>query len=162
MDEVVKTIVETHLYTEAELSQRISQYMIALLENGVPSAVVARVFEIDEQDAKTLLSSLRARRYGSSEITELMQGLLFKAYARTVYMMEHGNPAEKQRVTSLVLNRGLAMMGKQSPETFERMRDDMLSLMSDVGTTVTDKAPSIYADRHYSPDESKSDVDEDS
>lgn len=140
-----------------DLQADVSQYIISLLEDGVPTAPIAKAFSVDQFTVKSLQATLRTKRYGSSEIAELLSGLMFEAYEEAKTQIRAGSPATKFRMISLVLSRALPLVGKQSPEEFERLRAEMQSMLSDISTSPAE-SPSLYPNPTFSPTD---DVEED-
>ena len=128
----------------------ITEAIIRLLENGVPTKPISIAFDIDQATVKNIQATLRIKHYGASEIAELLQNLMFDAYAQARHQMQFGSPTAKQAMIRMVLSRAMALVGKQSPEEFERLRREMVGLMADI-TTKTGVPPSMYADPTYSP-----------
>lgn len=143
------------MITDDDFNNQITATIINLLENGVPTTIVANAFNIDTLTIKGLLADLRVKKYGSSEIAELLQGLMFEAYEEAVRSIRHGNPAVKSRMIALVLSKAMALVGKQAPEEFERMRREVLGLMSD---TNSERAmESMFPDPEFSPSDTEDD-----
>lgn len=124
--------------------------MIRLLERGVPTGPISYAFDVTQRTVKELVATIRVHQYGSSEIAELLSSLMFEAYEEAKRSLRHGNPAVKARTINMVLSKAMALVGKQSPEEFERMRAEVLSMFGDISTKQSD-IPSMYADPTYSP-----------
>lgn len=131
-------------------SDLLTDAIITLLENGVPTGPISKAFNITQTAIKAIQSELRIKHYGSSEIAELLQNLMFEAYQQARHQMRFGSPSSKQNMIRMVLSRAMALVGKQSPEEFERLRKEMVSLMADM-TTKTGAPPNMYADPTFSP-----------
>jgi len=124
--------------------------IVNLLQLGVPTTIVAKAFNADELEIKGLQADLRVHHYGSSEIAELLQGLMFLAYEQAKNDILNGTPTIKTRMVALVLGKGLALVGKQSPEEFERLRADMGALFVDMKTGDLN-SPGLRPDDEFSP-----------
>lgn len=138
-------------------TDKIAELAINLLQLGVPATIIAKAFTIDTLVVKNLQAELRITHYGASEIAELLQGLMFTAYEEALKMIKTGTPAVRTRMVSLVLGKGLALVGRQSPEEFDRLRQELGGLLTDMQGN--GKSPALYADPDYSPGEE--DVDDD-
>lgn len=140
---------------DSEFNEYISQLITKLLQLGVPTTIVSTAFTLDISDVKQLQADLRVKQYGSPEIAELLQGLMFIAYERAKHDIIHGSPALKSRMIGLVLSKSLALVGKQAPETFDNLRHQITALFSDM--KMDNVSRSIYVDDDFSP----TDVEED-
>ena len=128
----------------------VEEVILSLLQDGVPTGPIARAFQVDQSTVKDLQAAVRTKVYGSSEIAELLSGLMFEAYSEARNQIHSGNPAVKTRMIQMILSRGMALVGRQSPEEFERLRKEMTNLLSDISTEKSD-IPSMYADPTFSP-----------
>lgn len=134
-----------------------TEIILSLLSDGVPTAPIARAFSIDQATVKSLQATIRTKVYGSSEISELLAGLMFEAYESARIQLRTGNPAAKAAMIKLILSRALSLVGRQSPEEFERLRSEMLNLLTDMSTQQSE-VPSMYADPAFSPIETDTDT----
>lgn len=139
--------------------EEVSEIIISLVEQGVPTTIVAKAFNVDTLTIKNLQADLRINKYGSSEIAELLQGLMFIAYEEALKSIRTGTPPVRARMVSLVLSKGLALVGRQSPEEFERLRSELGGLLSSMQEKKNSNAPSMYADPTYSPSDVEVDDD---
>lgn len=144
------------MINDEEFNQYISELIVSLIQLGVPTTIVASAFEIDTLEVKNLQATLRIKQYGSSEIAELLQSLMFEAYEEAVRSIRTGSPAVKSRMISLILSKSLALVGKQAPETFERMRAEMADMFGEMKQDAPASIP-LYATPTYSPSDADTD-----
>ena len=124
--------------------------ILNLLEEGVPTGPISRAFNVDQSLVKEFLNEIRARKYGSAEITELLQNLMFEAYEEARSQIRSGSPTVKARAINMILSRSMALIGRQSPEEFTRLRNQMQSLLQKVATA-DNESPNLYPDAAFSP-----------
>lgn len=120
-----------------------------LLQQGVPTNPIAIAFNVDQSLVKDLQSELKIAQYGSAEIAELLQSLMFEAYQEARQQIKTGSPATKTRMIQMVLSRAMVLVGKQSPEEFERLRRELQSTFSEMASS--DNVISMYPDPTFSP-----------
>lgn len=129
--------------------ETVATVMVSLLESGVPTGPIAAAFDLDQTTVKELQAELRITKYGSAEIAELLTGLMFDAYAQARTQIYNGSPAAKTRMIQMIIGRGMALAGKQAPEEFERLRNQMMSLFLD--TTSGESQTGLFPDPTFSP-----------
>lgn len=130
----------------------ITTAIISLLENGVPTGPISKAFDITQTVVKSIQATLRIKQYGAAEIAELLQNAMFEAYAQAMQQMSHGSPAARQRMIGLVLSKAMALVGRQSPEEFHRLRAGLTDLLKDMTSVkATATTPSLYATPDFSP-----------
>jgi len=119
-----------------------------LLTNGVPPSAIAKSFDLDPTGIRDIQSHIRVTRYGTDELTEAMNFLIWDAYDSALTLMHEGTPANKMRMVGLVLSRSISIAGRQSPESMDKMRDFLIQLAADVGNTpvaVSEPGPFVVA-----------------
>lgn len=130
-----------------------------LLESGVPTGPIAQAFNLTQQTVKDLQAAIRVSRYGSSEISELMAGLMFEAYTEARNTLHNGSPSAKTRMIQMILARAMGLVGRQAPEEFERLRSEVQGLMGDIITK--ESSPSLSPNPTFSPIDIDTDTDTD-
>jgi hypothetical protein len=133
--------------------------IVALLNEGVPCGPVARALSIDELLVKEIKSDFRVTNYGSAEISEILQDLMFDAAALAREQLFFGNPSTQSRVMGLLLSRQLAQAARLEPDSFAEMREVLSKLSQGV------KAPTPIPDESnplaFSPLAVEEDLDSD-
>jgi hypothetical protein len=124
--------------------------MILLLEVGVPPSALSKAFSVDVYAVRQLQSELLIQQYGTAEISEAMNFLMWRAYSDAMEILTSSPPQQRTRFITTLLSRQSVILGKQSPEGLNRMRGELESLIANVG--VEDPiTPSIYATSEFSP-----------
>jgi len=121
-----------------------------LLEVGVPPTAIGKAFQIDVEAIKDLQSTLLTQRYGTAEISEAMNFLMWRAYQDALTILESAPSVTRQRFITTLLSRQSVILGKQSPQALERIRNELESLIRDVNVE-NPTVPSIYAEPQFSP-----------
>lgn len=120
-----------------------------LLQQGVPTNPIAIAFNVDQSLVKELQAEIKISQYGSSEIAELLQSLMFEAYQEARQQIKSGSPATKTRMIQMILSRAMVVVGKQSPEEFERLRRELQSTFAEM--TNNNNVVSMFPDPTFSP-----------
>jgi orotate phosphoribosyltransferase-like protein len=100
-----------------------------LLEQGIPSSAIARALHIDHDFVRGLAAEVRSRRYGTSEITEAMDWLMWQAFDVAVDLLHTGSPANRIRAVSMILPRSVTAAAKQDPQAFGQVREALQDLL---------------------------------
>jgi hypothetical protein len=100
-----------------------------LLAQGIPPSAIARALGIDHEFVRGVAAEVRSRRYGTSEITEAMDWLMWQAFDAAVDLLHSGSPANRIRAVSMILPRSVTAAAKQDPQAFGDMRDNLQALL---------------------------------
>ena len=122
----------------------------SLLEVGVPPTAIGKAFHIDPYVIKEQQADRLIQKYGTAEISEAMNYLMWQAYQDALTILESAPSATRTRFIITLLSRQSVILGKESPQSLERMRGELESLISDIGVDHP-LTPSIYADPQFSP-----------
>jgi hypothetical protein len=124
--------------------------IVSLLEVGVPPTAIGRAFQIDPHVIKERQADIYVQRYGTAEISEAMNYLMWRAYQDALSILESAPSATRTRFITTLLSRQSIILGKESPQSLERMRNELSSLIADIGVEEP-VTPSIYADPQFAP-----------
>jgi hypothetical protein len=115
-----------------------------LLGVGVPPTAISRAFSVDVHAIKELEAITLVEKYGTAEISEAMNFLMWRAYSDALDILTHSPPQVRTRFITTLLSRQSVILGKQSPESLDRMRNALNDLYANIG--IKDPAAgSIYA-----------------
>lgn len=121
-----------------------------LLEVGVPPTALGKAFQVDVQAIKELQATLNITKYGTAEISEAMNFLMWMAYQDALSILESAPSATRTRFIITLLSRQSVILGKQSPESLDRMRDALSDLYANIGID-RPRGGSIYATSPFTP-----------
>ena len=121
-----------------------------LLEVGVPPTAISKAFQVDVLAIKDLQASLNVSKYGTAEIGEAMNYLLWRAYQDALSILESAPSATRTRFITTLLSRQSTILGKQSPEELGRMRDQLSDLFAGIGVP-DPTSGSIYSASPFTP-----------
>jgi hypothetical protein len=124
---------------------------VLLLEVGVPPTALSKAFQVDVVAIKELQAQLNIAKYGTAEISEAMNYLLWRAYEDGLNILESAPSASRQRFIITLLSRQSTILGKQSPEELERMRNQLSDLFSAIGAKPDPETGSIYTASPFTP-----------
>lgn len=129
---------------------------IALLEVGVPPTAIGKAFKIDPQALKELQAQLNISKYGTAELSEATNYLMWLAYEDALAILESAPSASRQRFILALITRQAAIVGKESPQSIARMRGELERLWADMGVE-DPKVESIYAPSEFTPTDGTTD-----
>lgn len=124
--------------------------IICLLEVGVPPTAIGKAFSIDPQAVKELQAELNISKYGTAEISEAINFLMWRAYEDSLAILDSAPSAQRQRFITTLLSRQSAIVGKESPQSIARMRGELEHLWADIGVE-DPRTESIYAPSQFTP-----------
>jgi hypothetical protein len=100
-----------------------------LLQEGVPSGVVARVFGLEEELIRQAVRQMRLKRYGTEDIAEYTDQLQWDAVEHAREILAHGTEADKMRLTNFTLGKHIALSGRRTPESQRRSQEELLDAL---------------------------------
>ena len=103
----------------------------ALLAEGVPSTAIASAFDIDPDQISSLRSSILVRKYGTDEINEAMNNLMWKAYDHANKLLDEGSPTNKLRTITMILSRTVTSASRQPPRVLDDLREEVRSMVEE-------------------------------
>jgi hypothetical protein len=121
-----------------------------LLEVGVPPTAISKAFQVEVDAIKELQSTLDVQRYGTAEIAEAVNFLVWRAYQDALEILDSAPATQRQRFITTLLSRQSMILGKQSPEGMNRMRAELEGLIASVNIEQP-LEPSIYATSEFNP-----------
>jgi hypothetical protein len=99
-----------------------------LLAVDVPPTALAKAFDLDVEPIRELLIDMRVERYGTAELAEAMHGLMWKAYADTVSLMEKAAPSRRLQLNLALLSKASALVGGGTPDSVAKMQAEFSQL----------------------------------
>jgi len=104
-----------------------------LLQEGVPHALVARVFDLDPVFVKSYRDQLRVEKYGTDDMQEYLTQLEWDAIDVMNRAVNGKNvPADQVRAASLVIGKTVAVNARRTPEKTAEKRDELLVRMREM------------------------------
>lgn len=100
----------------------------SLLANGVTPTTIAHVFDLEPEALRTIQSEIRIRQFGTDELDEAMDFLMWRAYEQANNILRSGTTQEKIRAISMVLSKAVGLAGRRPPETFGAIREQLARL----------------------------------
>jgi hypothetical protein len=100
------------------------------LESGVPTGVVADVFELPADVVKELQKLVRVERYGTADMAEYLDNIQWQTLERAQQMLDDGSPEQAARIVSAVFGKQIAAAGKRPSEGLEAQRAEMMAALT--------------------------------
>ena len=124
------------------------------LSHGVPSGIVADVFQLPPDVVHEAKKELTVAEYGTADQAEYTEWLQWKTLERIHWILENGSPADITKISTTVLGRQIASQGKRTPtsqtEAMARIDERMADMRS--GDPVP-RAPSRFVVGAAVPDD---------
>lgn len=99
------------------------------LTEGVPSGVVARIFELSPDLVRQAQSILRIERYGTDDLAEYTVQAQWEAVAQARNVFAHGSPTEKARFAASLLRGPISRSAKDVPDEVRRLQAEVTETM---------------------------------
>ena len=104
------------------------------LAHGVPTAVVAEVFDLTEELVKKEKVDGLVAEYGTADQAEYLDWLQWKTLGRCQWIMEHGSAAEVTKIATSVLARQIASQGKRASSAQREVAERLAASMEKMRT----------------------------
>lgn len=114
--------------------EELEALVVRCLEEKVPSAVVGRIFGLDQELVDAARSQVRIQRYGTDDMTDYMEQLQWETIEDALRVLKSGSAAEKARVYSMVLGKQVALSARRTPESVRNSQDAVLGLLEGMRT----------------------------
>ena len=129
--------------SEAELLETMVN---RLLEEGVPTEVISRAFQLDIELLKERQSQVRKNRYGTDDLSEYIEHLRWTALESALTTVTSGSVADKTRFLSAILGKEMAVSARRTPESQRKAVDSVMDMMAEMrkGPNKTDAPRSRF------------------
>jgi hypothetical protein len=98
------------------------------LNVGIPPTALANMFDLPPEVVKNASITVRRETYGSSELSEVLSFLTWKAIEKQFAIIEHGAPELSLKASQMVLGKALATSVRQTPEEVAMARENLLAV----------------------------------
>jgi len=109
-------------WTEKDLTYTVN----ALLEEGVPVAIVARVFSLDEKLVEDQRKKLRVEKYGTADMEDFLEQIEWQAIDVVRNVLKTGTTTEKARYTNLVMSGRIRARTKRVSDSVREGRERLV------------------------------------
>jgi len=112
--------------------EELEKIVFDLLAEGVPPSVVARALNLDAALVKQSQHEVRIKRYGTDDLTEYNEQLLWDSIERAREVIAKGSATERDRLLGMVLGKQIALTARRTPEGQRRTQDSLLTALEDM------------------------------
>ena len=106
----------------------------ALLVEGVPPGVVARVFHLDGDLVKKLQTKLRIKRYGTEDLSEYLEQIQWDTLDEVRAIIAKGSTTDKVRLAGMLMGKQMAVAARRTPEGQRQLTDRVISMLENMRT----------------------------
>jgi|HubBroStandDraft_6_1064221.scaffolds.fasta_scaffold00184_20 hypothetical protein len=107
------------MWTEKDLTYTVN----ALLQEGVPVGIVARVFSLDEDLVDKQRKKLRVEKYGTADMEDFLEQIEWQAIDVVRNVLKTGTTTEKARYTNLVMSGRIRARTKRVSDSVKEGRE---------------------------------------
>lgn len=100
----------------------------ALLVEGVPPGIIARVFDLEAELIKNMQREVRVKRYGTDDLTEFTEQLQWDAIDKARTIIWTGSAVDSTRFVAAILGKQIALAARRTPDSQRRATDAVLDL----------------------------------
>lgn len=131
----------------------------ALLVEGVPPGVVARVFHLDGDLVKKLQTKLRIKRYGTEDLSEYLEQIQWDTLDELRTIIARGSAADKVKFAGMLIGKQMAVAARRTPEKTREATDRVLEILENMrtGEGRTENARSGFVVNPGNPDDQDED-----
>jgi len=115
-----------------------------LLTVGVPPTAIANAFDLDPQVVKDLLADRRVQKFGTSELAEALNILMWEAYEDLRTLQKTAPVTKRMQIDMTLIAKASSMIGSQEPDSMSKLQSQMDSMMAEVRSVPVDPGSSIY------------------
>jgi hypothetical protein len=102
------------------------------LERGVPSGVVAEVFELPVDVVKEMAKEVKVARFGTADQGEYLENLQWETLERTEQMIRNGTPDQVARITTAVFGKQIQAAGRRPSSALEEQRAEIMEAFAGI------------------------------
>jgi len=102
------------------------------LERGVPSGVVAAVFELPTDVVKEMAKEVKVTRFNTADQGEYIENLQWETLERTQQMIQSGTPDQVARIVTAVFGKQIAAAGKMPSSALVESRDEIMEAFAEM------------------------------
>jgi hypothetical protein len=100
------------------------------LNVGIPPTALANMFDLPPEVVKNASITVRRETYGSSELSEVLSFLTWKAIEKYFHIIDKGSPEVALRAAQTILGKALATSVRQTPEEVKMAREELLAVFA--------------------------------
>jgi hypothetical protein len=102
------------------------------LERGVPTGVVAEVFELPVDVVKDMAKEVKVERFGTADQGEYLENLQWQTLERTEQMIRTGSPDQVARISTAVFGKQIQAAGRRPSSALEEQRAELMDAFRDI------------------------------
>ena len=102
------------------------------LERGVPSGVVADVFELPADVVKEMAKEVKVTRFGTADQGEYLENIQWETLERTQQMVRTGTPDQVARIATAVFGKQIQAAGKRPSSSLVESQADIMEAFAEI------------------------------
>jgi len=102
------------------------------LERGVPSGVVAEVFELPTDVVKEMAKEVKVTRFNTADQGEYLENLQWLTLERTQQMIQSGTPDQVARIATAVFGKQIQAAGKRPSSALVESQADIMEAFAEM------------------------------
>jgi len=102
------------------------------LEGGVPSGVVAAVFELPTDIVKEMAKEVKVTRFNTADQGEYLENLQWETLERTEQMIRTGTPDQVARIATAVFGKQIQAAGKRPSSALVESQSDIMEAFAEM------------------------------
>ena len=102
------------------------------LERGVPSGVVAAVFELPLDVVKEMAKEVKVTRFNTADQGEYLEHIQWETLERVEQMIRSGTPDQAARIATAVFGKQIQAAGRRPSSALEEQRGELMDAFRDI------------------------------
>ena len=102
------------------------------LERGVPSGVVAEVFELPADVVKEMAKEVKVTRFNTTDKAEYVEHIEWETLERVEQMILSGTPDQAARIATTVFGKQIAAAGKRPSSALVESQSDIMEAFAEM------------------------------
>ena len=115
-----------------------------LLSVGVPPTAIANAFDLDPQVVKNLLGERHVRKFGTAELAEAINILMWDAFEDLKELQRNAPISKRLQIDMTLVAKASAMIGSQEPDSMSKLQAEMAAMTAEVRSIPVETGTSIY------------------
>jgi hypothetical protein len=102
------------------------------LERGVPSGVVAEVFDMPVDVVKEMAKEVKVTRFNTADQGEYLENLQWETLERVEQMIRTGSPEQAARIATAVFGKQIQAAGRQPSSALVEQQADIMEAFAEI------------------------------
>ena len=104
--------------------------LVRAIELGVPTHIVAELFELPQATAKEIQKQVRVVQFNTDDQAEFVENLQWRALQEADRMLRSGSPDQAMKIVTSTFGRQIQAAGNRPSDALERRRSELMDTLA--------------------------------